>query len=435
VIAGVARTFSSLRVPNYRRYFAGQVVSISGNWMQIVAEMWLILQLTGSGAAVGLTAGLQFLPVLLFAAWGGVLADRLDKRTLLTVTQCSMALPAVALWGLTAGGQIEAWMVYVLVFVRGTVLAADNPARQAFVSEIVGADRVLNAVALNSVVVHSSRIAGPAAAGALIALAGVAACFAVNAATFVVMVVALRLMDPSQLQPAQRIPRAAGQLKAALAYVRRTPALRIPLVMMVVIGTISFNFQVLLPLLASKTWHGTAATYATLTAVMGVGSVLGALAAGARGRVTPRLLVGSAVLFGVAELLAAIAPTLTLQALALVPLGAASVTFAAGVNSSLQLASEPTLRGRVMALYAIVFLGSTAIGAPVVGWVAELAGPRVGLWAGAVAALVTAAWARTAFAAPAISHPRPRTPTNKKRPDCGSFRMPEEGFEPPTRGL
>jgi MFS family permease len=400
VTAALDRTFSSLRVPNYRRYFGGQVVSISGNWMQIVAEMWLIVQLTGSGAAVGITAGLQFLPVLLFGAWGGVLADRFDKRTLLTITQLCMALPALALWGLTAGGAIEAWMVFALVLARGSVTAIDNPARQAFVSEMVGPERIVNAVALNSVIVHSARIAGPAAAGALIALLGVAACFAVNAATFLVMIAALRLMDPALLQRPERTPRARGQLRAALAYVRRTPALRIPLTMMVVAGIVSFNFQVLLPLLAAQTWHGTAATYATLTAAMGVGSVLGALAAGARGRVTPGLLVGSAALFGVAELLAAAAPSLTLQALALVPLGAASVTFAAGVNSSLQLAAAPSLRGRVMSLYAIVFLGSTAIGAPLVGWLAELAGPRAGLLAGAAAALIAAAWARAVFPPP-----------------------------------
>jgi MFS family permease len=246
--------------------------------------------------------------------------------------------------------------------------------------------------------VHSSRIVGPAAAGGLIALIGVSACFAVNAATFGVMLVALRLMDPGLLYTPERAPRARGQLRAGLAYVRRTPELRVPLVMMVVIGTVSFNFQVLLPLLASQTWEGTAATYATLTAVMGVGSVLGALAAGARGRVSDRLLVGSAALFGVAELLAAIAPTLPLQALALVPLGAASVTFAAGVNSSLQIAAEPMMRGRVMALYAIVFLGSTAIGAPLIGWLAQVAGPRSGLLVGGAAALLAAVWARAEFA-------------------------------------
>src|SRR5215218_213915 len=397
VTAALDRTFSSLRIPNYRRYCAGQIVSISGNWMQIVAEMWLIVQLTGSGAAVGITAGLQFLPLLLFGGLGGVLADRFDKRTLLTVTQLAMALPALTLWALTAGGAIEAWMVYALVLARGSVNAIDNPARQSFVMEMVGPGRVVNAVALNSVIVHSARILGPAGAGALIALIGVAACFAFNAATFLAMVAALRLMDPALLERPDRAPRARGQLRAALSYVRRTPALRIPLAMMVVAGTVSFNFQVLLPLLAAETWHGTAATYAALTAAMGVGSVLGALAAGARGRVTPRILTGAAALFGCAELLVALAPSLPLQAIALVPLGAASVTFAAGVNSSLQLAAAPALRGRVMALYSIVFLGSTPIGAPLVGWLAEVAGPRSGLFAGAAAALAAAVYARVAF--------------------------------------
>jgi MFS family permease len=398
VSAAVRRTFSSLRIPNYRRYFAGQAVSISGNWMQIVAEMWLIVQLTGSGAAVGITAGLQFLPMLLFGGWGGVLADRLDKRTLLTVTQFLMALPALALFALTMNGHVEAWVVFALVLTRGVITAIDNPARQSFVAEMVGPDRVVNAVALNSVVVHTARILGPAAAGALIAFLGVSACFAINAATFGVMLVALRLMNPAALYRTERAPRARGQLRSAVDYVRRTPSLRIPLAMMVLVGTVSFNFQVLLPLLASQTWHGTAATYATLTAAMGVGSVLGALATGARGRVSPRILMLSATAFGVAELLAAGAPSYWLQVAALIPLGAASVTFAAGVNSSLQLGAEPAVRGRVMALYGVVFLGSTPIGAPLVGWLAEVAGPRAGLLAGGAAALAAAVWARWAYA-------------------------------------
>ena len=438
--AALDRTFSSLRIPNYRRYCAGQIVSISGNWMQIVAEMWLIVQLTGSGAAVGITAGLQFLPLLLFGGLGGVLADRFDKRTLLTVTQLAMALPALTLWALTAGGAIEAWMVYALVLARGSVNAIDNPARQSFVMEMVGPGRVVNAVALNSVIVHSARILGPAGAGALIALIGVAACFAFNAATFLAMVAALRLMDPALLERPDRAPRARGQLRAALSYVRRTPALRIPLAMMVVAGTVSFNFQVLLPLLAAETWHGTAATYAALTAAMGVGSVLGALAAGARGRVTPRILVGSAALFGGAELLVALAPTLELQALALVPLGAASVTFAAGVNSSLQLGAAQSMRGRVLSLYSIVFLGSTPIGAPLVGWLAEVAGPRAGLYAGAAAALAAAGYARAAFAraartAPASAPPAQRHPVRGARPALahGDPARPQPAHDPRSR--
>jgi MFS family permease len=399
VSAGFDRTFASLSVPNYRRYFGGQVVSLSGNWMQTVAEMWLMVQLTGSGVSVGLTAALQFLPIMLFGAWGGLLADRLPKRTLLTVTQSLMALPALTMWLLTVNGSIQVWMVYLLVLARGAVNAIDNPARQSFVVEMVGADRVVNAVALNSVIVHTARILGPAVAGGVIALIGVGPCFLVNALSFGAMLVALRAMDPALLHTPPRAPRRApGQLRMALAYVRRTPELLIPLAMMAMVGTLSYNFQVLLPLLAHSTWHGTAATYTALAVAMGVGSVTGALAAGARGRVGPRLLIAAAAAFAVAELLAAAAPTLPLQVAALIPLGAISVTFAAGINSSLQLAVEPTMRGRVMALYSVVFLGSTPIGAPLVGWIAEVAGPRAGLLLGAAAALAAAVGGAAAFA-------------------------------------
>ena len=197
--AALRRSFSSLEIPNYRRYFAGQIVSLSGNWMQMVAEMWLILELTGSGVAVGVTSALQFLPILVFGAWGGVIADRWPKRSLLVVTQTAMAVPALALWGLTATGAVVPWMVFALVFVRGLVNAVDNPTRQSFVIEMVGADRVVNAVGLNSVLVHSARILGPAGAGLLIATVGIAPCFLLNAATFAAMIVALRGMDPALL--------------------------------------------------------------------------------------------------------------------------------------------------------------------------------------------------------------------------------------------
>ncbi len=410
--AAVARTFSSLRVPNYRKYFSGQVISITGNWMQIVGEMWLMVKLTGSGAAVGLTAGLQFLPILLFGAWGGLLADRLPKRRVLTYTQLSLMVPALALFALAASGAVQPWMVLVLVLVRGSVVAIDNPSRQSFVVEIVGSDRVVNAVALNSVIVHSSRIIGPALAGTIIALIGIAPCFLVNAFSFLAMFIALRTMDTGALQTPKPAVRQRGELRSALRYVRGTPELLIPLLMMALVGTISFNFQVLLPLLADFTWHGTATTYALLTAAMGVGSVCGALAAGSRGRVSPGLLVVASLAFGVSMLLAAVAPTLGLQLLALLPLGAASVTFAAGVNSALQIAVDPLMRGRVMALYSVVFLGSTPIGAPLVGWLAGAAGPRAGLVAGGLAALTAAGLAWVAFSRssgePVHVLPRPR---------------------------
>jgi MFS family permease len=398
VSAGLRRTFASLDVPNYRRYFGGQVVSLTGNWMQTVAEMWLVVQLTGNGVSVGLTAALQFLPIMVFGAWGGLLADRMAKRRLLMVTQSLMALPALTLWALTMNGSVEIWMVYALVFARGAVNAVDNPARQSFVIEMVGHDRVVNAVALNSVIVHSARILGPAAAGGVIALLGVGTCFLINALSFGAMLAALRAMDPARLHTPEAATRAAGQLRSALKHVADTPGLLIPLAMMALVGTLSFNFQVLLPLLARFTWHGTASLYTALAVAMGVGSVAGALLAGARGRVGPRLLVGAAAGFGAAELLVAIAPTIPLQLAALVPLGAVSVTFAAGINSAMQLAVEPAMRGRVMALYSVVFLGSTPIGAPLVGWIAEVAGPRAGLLLGAAAAFVAAAGARVAFA-------------------------------------
>jgi MFS family permease len=398
VTAALRRSITSLAEPNYRRYFIGQIISVSGNWMQLVAQMWLIVKLTGSGVSVGLTAGLQFVPILLFGAWGGLIADRLPKRRVLMATQALMALPAVALWALTAAGSVTPLMVYALVLARGVVTAVDNPTRQSFVAELVGPERVVNAVSLNSVVVQSARIVGPATAGAVIALAGVSTCFALNALSFVAMLVALARMDPRALRVVAPAPRARGELRAALRHVRLAPGLWIPLAMMALVGTLSFNFQVILPLLASQTWHGTAATYALLTAAMAVGSVGGALAAGARGRVSPRILVVAATGFGVLELVAAVAPSLPLQVLALVPLGAMTVTFSAGVNSTLQLAVAPAMRGRVMALYSVVFLGSTPIGAPLVGWLAEIAGPRAGMALGAVAALVAAALASGAYA-------------------------------------
>jgi MFS family permease len=396
--AAFRRSVSSLSVPNYRRYFVGQVISVSGNWMQLVAQMWLIVKLTGSGVAVGLTAGLQFAPILLLGAWGGLIADRFPKRRVLMITQPLMALPAIALWGLVAAGTVEPWMVYALVFVRGVVNAFDNPARQSFVIELVGPERVVNAVSLNSVIVQAGRIIGPAAAGAVIALAGVGPCFAVNALSFAAMLVALQRMDTSQLHPVTPAERAPRELRAGLRYVAGSPSLWIPLGMMVVVGTLTFNFQVLLPLLASQTWHGTAATYALLTAAMAVGSVIGALASGARGRISPRILVVAATAFGAVELVTAMAPSLPLQVLALVPLGAVSVTFSAGVNSMTQLNVTPSMRGRVMGLYSMVFLGSTPIGAPLVGWLAQIGGPRAGMALGGAAALVAAALAIAAYA-------------------------------------
>ena len=390
--AAVRRSFDSLSVRNYRRYFAGQLVSLSGNWMQTVAEVWLILGLTGSGVAVGLTTALQFLPILLFGAWGGLLADRFAKRRLLVVTQSLMALPALALFALSTVGTVTPLMVYALVFVRGTVNAVDNPTRQSFVFEMVGPERVVNAVSLNSVLVHSARIAGPALAGVLIATVGVEPCFVINALSFGAMIVALVGMDPAQLRPAPRAHRARGAVRSALRYVRETPELAVPLALMALVGTLGFNFQVILPLLARFSFDGGASAYAALVCAMGIGSVIGALVTGARGRTGPGLITAAALAFGLTALLAAAMPTLALEIPILAMLGAASVTFAASINSTLQLAVSPEMRGRVMALYSIVFLGSTPIGGPLAGWLSQAYDPRVALLLAASAGLA-AAWA------------------------------------------
>ncbi len=387
------QSFLSLKVPNYRRYFTGQVVSLSGNWVQVVAETWLILRLTNSGIAIGLLAALQFAPMLLLGAYGGLLADRFDKRRLLMFTQAGMIVPALILFTVTVAGVVAPWMVFALVFARGTVNALDNPARQSFVIEMVGADRVVNAVSLNSVIVQCARMVGPAVAGVIIATLGVEPCFLLNAASFAAMLVALTRMEPADLNVADRAPRRPHALRDGVRYVASTPALAVPLAMMALVGTLGFNFQVLLPLLARFTFEGGAGTYAALVVAMGAGSVVGALTSSARSRVSPRLLISSSAAFGVFTLLAVAAPTLPLEIAALALVGAASVTFAAGVNSTLQLEVEPAMRGRVMALYSVVFLGSTPIGGPLAGWLSEAAGPRAGLGLGAAGALLAAAGA------------------------------------------
>ena len=394
----LGRSFASLKIPNYRRYFTGQLVSISGNWIQTVAELWLIVTLTGSGVAVGVTTALQFLPMLLVGAWGGLIADRVPKRRLLIGTQTLHMLPPLALFAIALSGDASAIAVFAVAFSRGLVNAVDYPTRQAFVIEIVGPDRVVNAVSLNSALIHSARIIGPALAGVLIATVGVEPCFALNAASFGVMVVALAGMDTDALRPSELAPRERGAVGAALRYVRATPQLWIPLGLMAIVGTLGFNFQAILPLLARFTFEGGASAYAALVCAMGVGAVAGALTTGARGRVSPGLLAGAAICFGALALLAAGMPSLATEVAVLAPLGAASVILAASINSALQLASEPSMRGRVMALYSVVFLGSTPIGAPLAGWLSEAIDPRAALVMAGVAALIAGALARLAFA-------------------------------------
>ena len=384
------RTFASLDNPNYRRFFVGQVVSLVGTWMQSVAQAWLVLQLTHSATWLGLAVALQFLPILLLGPYGGVVVDRVDKRQLLIGTQLAAAVQALVLGLLTVNGQVTLAWVLALSLGLGLVNVLDNPARQAFVREMVTGDQVRNAVSLNSVLVNVARAVGPAVAGVLIASVGVGACFLVNAVSFGAVIVAYLTMHRSQLAQSEPVQRAPGQLREGLRYVRHTPELLVPLLMMALVGTLTYEFQVVLPALVTDTFSGDARDYGLITAAMGVGAVIGGLVSAGRSVTGIAPMVASAFVFGVTDLLTALTPTLLLAAVSLVAVGAASVWFLSTGNATLQLNSAPAMRGRVMALWAVAFLGSTPVGGPIVGWIAQHAGPRWALGVGAAAALVAA---------------------------------------------
>jgi MFS family permease len=385
------RTFRSLHVRNYRLYFWGQIISFTGTWMQSVAQAWLVLKLTDSGVALGVVTALQFLPMLVAGPWGGVIADRVDKRRLVTVTQSVAGVLALALGVLTVTGVVQLWMVYLMAFLLGLVNLVDMPSRQAFVMEMVGPADLANAVSLNSVVVNASRIVGPAVAGLLIATVGIGVCFILNAASYVAVVVAFIAMDPSTLHRAKPVERRGGQLREGLRYVWARSDLRTPLLLMAVAGTLAYNFSVVLPLMVRGVFRAGAGTYGALFSVMGAGAVAGGLVVAARGRATPRLLVGAMLALGATLLAMAYAPNLPLEFVAMVPVGITSTAFIATSNSLLQLGASEQMRGRVMALFSMVFLGSTPIGGPVVGWVAEAFGPRTALALGALATILAGA--------------------------------------------
>lgn len=393
------RTFRSLRVRNYRLFVGGQLVSVSGTWMQQVAQNWLVLNLTGSGLALGVTVALQFLPMLVLGMWGGVVADRFDKRNVLIAAQAVAAVLALSLWGLVVSGVVALWMVLVLAFLLGLVQVVDMPTRQAFVTEMVGPDEVPNAVGLNSAMFNAGRLLGPAAAGVVISAGGVAPAFLVNAGTYLVVIAALRAMRPAELHrdlPVAGRPRGRqpGQIREGLGHVWRTPELRSPLLLVAVVGTFGFNFNVVLPVLARYALDGGARLYGALTGAMALGSLLGALYAASRTRPTRRLLVGAAIAFGLLTLVAASAPTPLTMAVALTAVGAAVMVFLATANATLQLNSAPAMRGRVMAVYGLVFLGSTPLGGPLLGFVSEQWGARSGLALGGAVSLAVGLAAR-----------------------------------------
>ena len=383
------RTFSSLKVRNYRLYFIGQTISLCGTWMQSIAQALLVLRLTNnSGIALGLVVALQQLPVLFLAPYGGLLADRFSKRRLLYVTQSIAGLLAFVLGALVLLGAVQLWMVFVIAGCLGTVNALDNPTRQTFVHEMVGRSQLGNAVTLNSIIVNLSRVIGPAIAVVIVAQVGLAPCFIINGASFAAVLYCLFIMDGSLLHKAERVRAGKGQLREGFAYAWNTPLLRDVLLMMAFVGTLTYEFMVSLPLLGKVTFAGGEAAVGILTCAMGVGAVFGGLVTAGRRTSTMRTLTLGSLGFGGSMVLLSFAPSLATGAIALGAVGFFSVWFTSLTNTILQLSSAPRMRGRIMALWSMGFLGSTVVGAPIIGWVCQFAGPRWGLAVGAVAALV-----------------------------------------------
>jgi MFS family permease len=375
--------FRSLRVRNYRLFSAGQAVSLTGTWMQRVAQDWLVLQLTNSGTALGIVTAIQFLPPLLLGLLGGAVADRADKRVVLLVTQSGLALAALTLGILDVTGVVALWHVYAMAGMVGVIAAFDTPARQAFVVEMVGRDDLVNAVGINSTIFNGGRILGPAIAGLMINAVGTGWAFIANAVSSVAVIAGLALMRKSELYPSPRVQRARGQLLATFGYVRRHADLMVPMVLVFIIGTFGFNFQVTTALLAKQVFHRSAAGYGLLSTALAIGACTGALVATMRRRRASNLyLVGIAVAFGVLELLSGLMPNFAVTALMLVPTGVLMLSFSTAANTCVQMGVAPTMRGRVMALYLMAFMGGTPIGAPVIGWTANHFGPRWGMIGG-----------------------------------------------------
>jgi MFS family permease len=388
---GVGRvTFAALAIPNYRRYIAGQSISLIGTWMQMAAQSWLVLTLTGSATTLGVIVALQTLPVLLLGPYGGVIADRVDKRRLMVALQMAMGVQALVLGLLTVTGVVRLWQIGALALLLGMNNAFENPARQSFMLELVGPESLRNAVSLNSVLVNVARVIGPAMAGILIATAGEGVCFLLNAASFVAVVISLVTLDRGAIVPSPPSGREPGQLREGLRYVRHTPELGVPLLMMALVGCLAYEFQVTLPVMARQGLHLGATGYGFMTAAMGVGAVVGGLIVAAKGRTGLPTLVMAATAFGVVLLFATVAPNLPIELLALALAGGASIAFMSTGNSTLQLSAAPSMRGRVMALWFVAFQGSTPIGGPIVGWVMAMAGARAGLGLGGVTCLLVA---------------------------------------------
>jgi MFS family permease len=391
-LLGADTTFRSLRTRNFRLFFFGQLVSQAGTWMQSVAIIWVVLQITGDGVALGLATAAQFLPVLILGAWGGVISDRVDRHRFLLATQSAFLVVALAFAVLTFTDNINLPLIYLLSACFGTIMAIDNPARRSLVVEMVAETDVPNAVGLNSAIMTGSRVIGPAIAGVLITTVGAQWNFVANAATYLAVLGALLAMDRSALRTPPRVAKAKGQLRQGFRYVWATTELRLSIILLTVIGTLAFEYQVTLPLLAERSLNGGANTFTTLFSAMSAGSVVGALLVARRTDVDTGFLARAACGLGLAMAALALAPNTWLALAAVVPVGFFSVFLLSGSNAVIQLRADPSMRGRVLALTAVVFLGSTQIGGPIAGAVSEHIGARAGVGLGAIASGLAGLW-------------------------------------------
>ncbi|SDQ52920.1 Predicted arabinose efflux permease, MFS family [Thermostaphylospora chromogena] len=373
--------FRSLRNRNYRLFASGAVVSNVGTWMQRTAQDWLVLDLTdGSATALGTATALQFTPQLLLGLWGGVIADRYAKRKLLIIAQVLMGVLALTLGILTVTGAAQVWHVYAMALAVGIIACVDMPARQSFVVEMVGRKDLPNAIALNSSSFNLARVMGPALAGVLIyALGGTGPIFLINAFSFAAVITSLLLMRASELHPADPVPRAKGQLRQGLRYVLDHHELLAPITLVAFMSMFMQSFSMSIALMAKGVYGAGASSFGIASSAFAVGALAGALLAARRVRPTRRLLIGGAVAFGIAQIASGLAPWYPVYLAVLVPAGIAMITVNTAANATVQLASAPEMRGRVMAIYMLVFTGGAPIGAPLIGWVTELGGPRVGL--------------------------------------------------------
>lgn len=385
-------TFASLRIRNFRLFFAGQLVSQTGTWLGMVAQTLLVLHLTDSGVALGLLAAAQFGPVLLLGAWAGVVADRSDKRRLLLIVQSLAMVQSFVLAALAFTGSPPLAAIYAVAAAGGVLTAFDNPTRRSFVAEMVARDEINNAVSLNSALMTGSRVLGPALAGLLVSTVGFGWTFVVDGASYVAVLAGLVMMRTTELHPSPALERARGQVREGLRYARSVPRLWMPLVMMAVIGTLAFNFQVVVPLFVIKDLGGTDRTFTLLFSVLSLGSFAGALLVARRTGSSVRRVGMTALAFGVSMAMLAVAPSQPVAFLVGPLIGVASIAFMTSSTSLVQTESAPEMRGRVLALQAMVFLGSTPIGGPIVGWIAQHLGARYALGVGAAACLLAGAW-------------------------------------------